>query len=235
MEQLVIFGLFVLASVVSSYIQHKKKQEELRREADEAARGGAAPNRPAAEDRGAQSIPDWQEQLRRMLQGETEMPSPPVVRPQSLPRQTQPGKTPYQVPQRSQRPARPATLARSAPPVVVARTQSAPMPPLPVAPPFVFPTETSEGDAVFVSPLRQSAAAMRRAEDLGGKVDARLRAVGQQTQAHKPAAYATHDASAAATLTALQFRNPRTLRQAFIASLVFSPPPGLPQNPGQGG
>ena len=72
MEQLIIFLLFVVGSIISSIIQHKKKQAEARREA------GEPPPVRAPGDHWPKTAGDWQEQLRRMLEGES---APPVITP----------------------------------------------------------------------------------------------------------------------------------------------------------
>lgn len=72
MEQLIIFLLFVVGSIISSVIQHKKKQAEARREA------GEPPPVRTSQAPWPKSAGDWQEQLRKMLEGES---APPVIKP----------------------------------------------------------------------------------------------------------------------------------------------------------
>ncbi len=81
MEQLVIFILFVVASIVSSIIQNKKKQAE-----EEAERRGVPPaakrSEPPTLPQWPKSARDWQEQLKKMLEGQME---PPPIRPAAPP------------------------------------------------------------------------------------------------------------------------------------------------------
>ena len=81
MEQLVIFILFVVASIVSSIIQNKKKQAEERAERQE--RLDLPPPQPHRTSEPPvttwpRSAGEWQEQLKKMLEGQLQ---PPIVRP----------------------------------------------------------------------------------------------------------------------------------------------------------
>ena len=87
MEQLIILLLIGLGSLVSSYIQNKKKREAEEQELREM---GLPPPQPT----GSAPIPgwpkaagDWQEELRRMLQGERPplTPTAPQMPPTALP------------------------------------------------------------------------------------------------------------------------------------------------------
>src|SRR5688572_28603403 len=72
MEQLLIFLVVALGSLISGYLQKKK-----RREAEEAERRMGNPEgTPPALPRPA-TARDWQEELRRMLQGEPPEPAVP--------------------------------------------------------------------------------------------------------------------------------------------------------------
>ncbi len=204
MEQLVIFLLFVIGSIISAVIQNKKKKaEELQqRELEELTRrpGGQAGSIPpqtrtsqAPQAPWPRTAADWQEQLRRMLEGET---APPVIiKPVLLPHQSTPQK----------------------PPVVAA-------PKKPVT------REVSEGDLVFKSPLHTSTTNYQRAANLQATVEDRMRAVGEQRVKHTthdgPRA---HPRPHSAFVQRLK-QNPRASREAFIASIIFAPPQGLEQD-----
>src|SRR5688500_8757118 len=113
MEQLVIFLLFVVGSIISAIIQNKKKkaEEQQQRELEEFTRRprgqaqSAPPTIPSRQPSPTSQAPqaswprtaaDWQEQLRRMLEGET---APPVIiKPVLLPPQPAPQKPPSVVP-----------------------------------------------------------------------------------------------------------------------------------------
>jgi hypothetical protein len=197
MEQLIIFLLFVVASIVSSIIQKKKKTEE------EAATRRELPQRPGASPR----------------------PGPPAG------------------------PARPAVarwprtalewqeqlrkmVEENAPPmikpVIVAEKRTTAPPPMRPAPaPLVRPVEIAEGDVVFKSPLHESTSAYTRAANLQAKVEERLRAVDQRTATHRPAMPHRAAAHPASQVLRKLRRRPAALREAFIASLIFSTPKSL--------
>jgi hypothetical protein len=205
MEQLVIFLLFVVGSIISAIIQNKKKkaEEQQQRELEELTqrpRGQAGSMPPQTRTSQAPQAPwprtaaDWQEQLRRMLEGET---APPVIiKPVLLPPQSTSQKPPGVAPP----PKKPVTR------------------------------EVSEGDLVFKSPLHTSAANYQRASNLQTTVEDRMRAVSEQRVKHT-----THDGPRAHPRAHSAFvqrlkRNPRAIREAFIASIIFAPPQGLEQD-----
>lgn len=199
MEQLIIFLLFVVGSIISSIIQHKKKQaeEQQQRELEEMTRRSGSGRPPVAQPRPSLPTPgpDWQEQLRRILQGETGPQPPPVIKPVLLP--------PVQ--------------KQSTPPVQ--RTSRVPA--------SVQTREPSEGDLVLQSPLRTSAVRYERASNLHAAVEERMRAVSDQTVTHKEAAPQKARKRAHSEFVNRLRRDPRAIREGFIASLIFGPPKGL--------
>jgi hypothetical protein len=96
MEQLVIFLLFVVGSIISTVIQSKKKKAEELQQRELEALTQSPRTQTAPPKRAYGSWPktavDWQEQLRRMLEGETA--PPPVIRPVLLPPQSRPPRPP---------------------------------------------------------------------------------------------------------------------------------------------
>ena len=111
---------------------------------------------------------------------------------------------------------------QKAPPVV---------PPAAKAPPVLIPparvarkpapiVEKSEGDQQYASPFKSSDAAMAHASGLHERVRARMRSIDDAMHGPKPAVV---PARAAAPITRWN-RHPNALREAFIASLIFSPP-----------
>src|SRR6185503_1715115 len=86
MEQLLILLVIGLGSLVSTYIQNKKKREAEARELE----GRPTPPQPSSQPPilgWPKGTRDWQEELRRMLQGQT---APPKQLPQQRPPQTPP-------------------------------------------------------------------------------------------------------------------------------------------------
>jgi hypothetical protein len=198
MEQLIIFLLFVVGSIISSVIQHKKKkaEEQQQRELEELTRSThgartqtAPPPKPV--ERWPKSAADWQEQLRRMLEGESQ--PPPVIKP-----------------------------------ILIPPEQRAPKP----APPRVQPSRTpkqlelSEGDLVFKSPLKSSTENYQRAANLYSNVQDRMRAIDLQTSTAKSGAARRRPPAQSEFAQRLK-RNPRAIREAFIASVIFAAPKGL--------
>jgi hypothetical protein len=198
MEKLIVLAVVLLGSAISSYYQNKKKreEEELERHTPTPKPSGGEPPIPHWPKTGR----DWQEELRRVLQGKLE---PLPTRQQTLPPKVTP-------------PRQPPTTA---PPIV--RTK------------VILPTgrksvsELSQGDVNFPNALKESSAAYNRGAQLAGRVETRLQAVDAQTQTHKPAASMRHSGASGATIAGRWTRSRESLREAFIASLIFAPPVGL--------
>lgn len=216
MEQLVIFLLFVVASIVSSVIQNKKKQAEERREREAWGQPASAPPAPAQKPTltsWPKSAADWQEQLKRMV--ESQLPPPVikhVIKPVLI--QKPPTAPPIGGSKRAQ-----ATFSQPE------------------------PEEISEGYVEYRNPLTQSAAARERAANLHAKVDERFRAMekrtaaaigttglkglrGIQGTASKMEVMPKRGRPGAATLRRLR-GNPAAVREAFVASLIFGVPKSL--------
>ena len=204
MEQLIIFLLFVVASIVSGIIQKKKKAQEEAAQRDLEQSLGPRPTStppavptPRAQSpaqppvvRWPRSAHEWQDQLRKML----EENAPPVIKTVIVP---------------EKKPATPPPLKR----------------PIPVK--ILPPVEKSEGDLEFKSPLHESTSAYERASALHTKVEDRLRAVDQQTTTHRPSAITRTPSRPTNLLIRRLRKNPSALREAFIASLIFSAPKSL--------
>ena len=179
MEQLIIFLLFVVGSIISSVVQHKKKQAEARRAA------GLDPAPPRPQPPWPKTAGDWQEQLRRMLEGQA---PPPVIKPILLPPLAKPA------------PKRTSLTARR---------------------------EVSEGDEDYKSPLATATAAYNaRATTIQASVEKRMRGIDQQTTLHRPTLVGTRGRFHSQFVQGLR-RNPKVVREAFIASIIFAPPRGL--------
>jgi hypothetical protein len=195
MEQLIIFLLFVVGSIISSIIQHKKKkaEEQQQRELEltrtpHGARAQTAPP-PKPSEAWPKTAADWQEQLRRMLEGK----APPVIKP-----------------------------------ILIPPEQRAPKPTPPPVPPkrSSKPTEVSEGDLIFKSPLKASTENYQRAANLHSNVQNRMRAIDLQTSTAKAASARRRPRAQSEFVQRLK-RNPRAIREAFIASVIFAPPKGF--------
>ena len=192
MEKLIFLLLVVIGSAISTYFQNKKKREE-----EELEGRSPTPRKPSSEP----PVPhwpktgrDWQDELRRVLQGKVEQPQPP--------------------PQKQ-------TSAPTPPPVIRTKIILAPSPKAQV--------ERSEGDIRFPSPFTQSTTAYARAAQLTGRVESRLAAIDAQTEKHRPAQVTRRPGSLSGTVLRRWTRSRQSLREAFIASLIFSPPAALSQ------
>lgn len=207
MEQLVIFLLFVVASIVSGIIQKKKKADEERAQRELEQSVGPRPaqtqaSQPATQPpltRWPRSAQEWQEQLRKMV----EENAPPVIKPIIKPT------------------AKPVVIK----PVIVSQQRPASKTP-PIVAKVLPPIEKSEGDLEFKSPLRESASAYERASSLQAKVEQRFRAVDQQTSTHRPTPVTRSTRQTHQVIRNLRKR-PSALREAFVASLIFSPPKAM--------
>lgn len=123
-----------------------------------------------------------------------------------------------------------AGAERPVPPVVVPQHK-----PKPAAPPVIAAPkaprsepEIAEGDMTLASRLKDSEAAYARASGLHDRVQDRLREVVQATEAHLPRVQAER---ARWSPWAARFRDQRSVRDAFVASVILSPPLAL-QSPG---
>jgi hypothetical protein len=199
MEQLIIFLLFVVGSIISSIIQHKKKQaeEQQQRELEELTRRDRGEQAPPVKPQAPfpKSPADWQEQLRRLLEGETEpQPNPPVIKPVLLPHveKPQPPKPPAHVP---------------APP----------------RKPVIRTTEVSEGDLSFPPPIRTFTS---QHEPVPSAARERVREVARKDLLH-PLKSTTQTRAQSPEFIRRLRRNPRAMREAFIASIIFGPPKAL--------
>lgn len=196
MEQLIIFLLFVIGSIISSIVQHKKKkaEEQQQRELEEltqSPRGGPVPPRKPQMS-WPRSTGDWQEQLRRMLEGES---PPPVIKPVLLP----------------------TTRKHSQP----QQPRSSKSPSAPVRP------DTSEGELVFESPLKESTANYERASNLHSAVEKRMRAIRERTSTRPQTAFNRARPKLQSDVVRRLRRSRTSIREAFIASLIFSAPKAM--------
>ncbi len=199
MDQLIIAVIILAISGISTLIQKKRqRQGEGQSPPAPPSPRQRRPTRPQAEPSPSESKPlDWEEQLRRLLEGEPAAPEP--------------------------KPSPPS-------PPLVLETRASPPPPLPAsATPQMVYTETEEEAARSLAPLTQSAASYDRASHLQDLTAARLReASGRTDHPTAPARVARRTAASPALAAALaQLRQPQTVQQAIITSLILGPPKAL--------
>jgi hypothetical protein len=206
MEQLIIFLLFVVGSIISSILQHKKKkaEEAEQRELEEMTgrRRAGEPPPEVQQSPFPKTAADWQEQLRRMLEGEPEPPpKPPVIKPVLLP--------PVQPPPPQRSPYAPTTTARTD---WEPKQKGAGV-----------PNEILEGARTLV----KTSGAHYESANLHEKVAKRMRAVSEQTVSHRPSPPEKYRMRAHSEFVRRLRKNPSAIREAFIASVIFNPPKGL--------
>ncbi len=212
LESILVFAAIVLISALSNWLKQRqeRKQAEARGELEPGRPGpvrqplfddedldGAPPARPAAKPL------DWQEELRRLLEGDQPRPvppPPPPLAPRSAP-------------------------AVDAPPPI--RTAPVPTPPRPVV---VTLAETQAGPLGGPGRLEESAAAFLRGSQLPEVAEVRLQTAVQQVASARPKEARRLDlrppTETAARLREL-LRDRTTVRQAVLASIILGPPRGM--------
>lgn len=185
---------------------------------------GDRPTRPAIPPPTAAPAPrpvlQWEEELRRLLEGDTE-PAPSKAPTPALP---------------------PVQAAPAAPPVQPPRTPT-PQPrdvrpthlPVPTKSPVRFPDsagalDDSPAPAFQLATLAQSASAYGSASQLDEKAGVHLRDIDAQTVRHSTPPAFVHSRlfrSHEAERVIAQLRDPRTARQVVLASMILGPPRSL--------
>ncbi len=151
---------------------------------------------------------DWEEELRRLLQGEpADAPPPPVI----------------QVPQAPSRPI-PTTPPPKPAPAPRPFVNPKPSPVLASA-----AASEEEGPRQSIAELRESATAHQRASHIDQLAGQHLRQAVQRPEQHPPTPPTAHRRAPAAeiTQTVALLRHPRTARQGIVASMVLGPPKAL--------
>jgi hypothetical protein len=215
LESILVFAAIVLISALSNWL----KQRQERKQAE--ARGPKGPVPPTLaprpvfeDDEDLETLPplrpvakplDWQEELRRLLEGDQPRPAPP---PPPLP--PPPPVVPSPVP------------VFDAPP---------PVPDVPPPQPEIVTTsETQDVSIGGRGRLQESAAAFLRGTQVIETAEARLQSALEQVASAKPAAVGRatlrRSAETAARLREM-LGNPTSLRQAILASIVLGPPRSL--------
>ncbi len=209
-ETLLYIGAIIAFSIFSGWMKKRAQNQEEHGEPAESPlepKDAAAPPLPS-EPRTPQPSPrpsrpmNWEEELRRLLQGEEEETTPP---PQPRP---------------------------PAPPVVTRLPVPAPPPPSPARtlfPPAPLPTTVPIPATVVEPPLARlvlSAEAYQRAGQLRATASERLVKVGELERS-KAAPVVVCPSSVDVQAARNLLRQPRTLRQAIMASVILRPPKAL--------
>ena len=203
--QFLVTMAFVIAVAIFNWIKRRSEEppetnsEGTPSPPHRATRSPAGTAPPPTAPRPPVRKRDWEEELRRLLEGETATPS-------------------SQAPAPPPTPAAPAPPPLPAPPPVYARPRSAPMQPVAV--------EHERGLPVQLAGLTASAQSYERASQLDEKVAEHLRGIADQVARHKGVPKAGIASVEVAETLAL-VRDRRSLRSVIMASVILGPPKAL--------
>lgn len=227
LEGLLVFVVILLLSGVSNWLkrrQAEKEEAELQRTQPPRPAGPhPAPPPPPAE----RPALNWEEELRRLLSGESEPPSPPPVR------RVEPPPPPVMAPPPlAPKPMVAAPAPRTAAPPTIDEDSDVTPLRLPAGTHFAPTAESldSENAPEFeLATMAESADAYRRASQLQAHTEARLQQILAQTSNAVPVEPRTtlRGRSPDVAQVVAQFRHPRTARQAILASVILNPPKAL--------
>lgn len=151
-----------------------------------------------------------------------------------LPRPTRPTTAPPPLPTTQQTQPRPMAPRSPAPPIQrnVPPVQRPTIPPPiqrrpEIIRPIIIQEEPEGPSRADLARLKDSQESYARASNLQASVASRLSAIDQQTAAHKPVLPVKRMRPASAAHLLRTFRNPTTVRQAFLAQFVLNPPKAL--------
>jgi hypothetical protein len=196
MDTLITIAIFVIVAIVTSWL--KKKQEPE----DQSWPGQSpppVPGRPAERPPPRSKAASWEEELRKLLEGDEPAPTPP------------PSVIVYE-------PPKPLGSPPVAPPPVT-------LPPRPVLRPVpvIERDEQDVGLPVQLPPLTQSVQAYQKASQLDLQVAERLRRIEQQVTHHTIAPKVEVTPPEILLAKAL-LRNRESLRGAIVAAVILGPP-----------
>jgi outer membrane biosynthesis protein TonB len=247
-EGLLVFVVIVLLSALSNWLKQRKELEQQRR------RNLPGPSMVTKQSPQAQAPPtgqpthpapppklDWEEQLRRLLEGDIGAPEPEVV-PEPTPTSAEPPPKkavpppliaqtgPMKPEEHVQRPQ-----AVSGAPARQPEAAPAPMSPAPSPHPQSEQSYTGTSVSSELAKLEASAAAYKRAAELAAQTAAkleeiaRLRGVGGYERSRVP----TGGVSPEVLQVREMLGNPRSASQALIAAVILGPPRALKETPGE--
>ena len=205
MDTLLTILFFIAAAGVSAWLKRKQGQEGEEPWTQEGhspkpPRRTATPGTPPVQPKTSRPV-NWEEELRRLLEGDQSSPPPPPVI-------------------RREEPERPEL----APPPLVTR-------PVMVPPPILRQEETSDeglGRPVHLPTLEQSAQTYLHASQLDKRVGERLHQIDVKVGRHQPAPTPAARRMSPEAARAIAFlRDPISLRSALIASVILGPPKAL--------
>jgi len=197
LESLITLLVFIGIAVVSTWLKKKQKPEDEKESwSDEQRRAGPTATRPQVPRPAKPS--GWEEELRRLLEGDepTAQPPPVIV---------------YETPRPAPRtgPPAPPPVPRLAPVIVQDEGD-----------------EMEKGLPVRMPSLTQSERAYQRASRLDISTAEHLRQISERIATHAAKEAATHPAPAPHPAVSL-IRNRVSLQSAIVASILLGPPKAL--------
>jgi hypothetical protein len=210
-EGLIIFLVFIAISALSNWLKRKRGEAETPL-FDEDESPPALPRRrepPLPRQRPAPppAQMSWEEEIRRLLEGD--QPTAPAPAPPPVARETRPLPVPPLV---------------QTPPEPEVDLESAPIPTLRRA-----PTPVIEAPRVELPTLSESASAYIKASQLSERVAQRFENVDQRTATAVPdqPVIRTRGLAPDAAAFVRQLRSGRSARQAILATVILGPPKAL--------
>lgn len=203
MEKLIVIAVIILGSIVHSWIQRKQEEAEEKKSAQDPRPRNTPGPRPERRPATPPPVPaapprQWQDDLRRLLQGET----PGDRRSPEGPADSG---------------SRPGRRTPAAPPPLLARS-SIPVPDEGM--------EMEVGLPVAPVTLSQASSAHERAQ-VASAVLERMRATGNQITTHSAAPPVGHTQQQAPADARRLFKNRQAQRDAILASIILGPPKAL--------
>jgi len=205
-----IVPIIIVLSLFSKFFQRKREEPGTGAPADDTARGGASPA-------SGQKTLSWEEEIKRLLEGESPQ-APPASPPPVILVESRPAPPPPPVFAPRERPREEEEFT-----------------PVPVPPIFRRhgPTEESESheshEGLHTPWLRQAEAALAQAGQLHESVAQRFESVDRATGTARPALVPvrSHRRSADVEAVLALLKQPRSARQVVIAQTVLGAPKGL--------
>ncbi len=227
LEGLLVFLVIVLLSAVSNWLKQRKEQELHQRRGAAPGQTQAAP--PATQQADSAQPPqpralDWQEELRRLIEGDREPAEPRPIQPAPSPaKEPEPVPVPPLLPQRRLAPA-----TSSLRPAATKPTAPSPAPPTPTParthpPPDSETTDLAGPHPSQLAALTVSAAVYKQASQLAAHTAARLEKVAQWKGPSAPSQPGSRlpALSPEAAQVRAHLRHPRSARQVVVASVVL--------------
>jgi hypothetical protein len=220
MDSLLPLLVFLLISGAAAWLKRRQRTNET--ESSPEPPPASLRPRPGAPPASAPQPPptsSWQEELRRLLEGEMPGQAPPPIQPQNVP------PAPRPVPPPLPRPVV-ITRLRAPPPPLTAKPAARPPPKVVAVSPM---DESAEAPSARLATMAESTAAFQRASHLHDGVTRHLEQIDAQTEHHLVKAPISQrrsmspDVAQAVSLT----RNPRSARQAVVAAIILGPPKAL--------